>query len=118
MFKKWNWWRAWLVQIVEMLTLGAIAALAEPLGAIVYGVISWGALPIAGAISAYRTTCRGLNNYLSWLAPPICTIAAHGLIWVYLPSPGPVLLCLLISLVGAAAGEVRNRETDDKSKGA
>ena len=118
MFKKWNWWRAWLVQIAEMLALGAVAALAEPLGAIVYGVISWGALPLAGAVSAYRTTRRGLNNYLSWLAPPLCAIAAHSLIWIYPPSPGPVLLCALISLIGAAAGEVLNRETNDKSKGA
>lgn len=118
MIKNWNWWRAWLVQIAEMLAAGVVAALSEILGAIVYGAISWGALPLVGAFSAYRATRRGLNPYLAWLAPPICAVAAHCLIWVYPPSPGPVLLCALISLIGAAAGEVRNRETNDKSKGA
>ena len=33
MKQKWSWWRAWLVQTVEMLILGGCASLAELLGA-------------------------------------------------------------------------------------
>ena len=110
MKKKWSWWRAWLVQISEMLLLGILAALAEVLGSIIYGIVVWGALPILGAVSAFQATQRRLNNYLAWIAPPVCTVAMHILIWTYFPEPGPALLCALISLIGAAAGEVVMRE--------
>ena len=116
MKRKWSWWRAWLVQTVEMLILGGFASIAEPLGALIYGIIIWAIVPLLGAVSAYRATRRGLNNYLAWLAPPICTVAVHALVWVYLPEPGPALLCALVSLIGAAAGEVANRETKSNAK--
>ena len=113
---KWSWWRAWLVQVLEMLVLGAIVSLAEVLGNTVYSILTWAVVPLLGAVSAYRTTLRGLNNYLAWLAPPVCTVAVHLLIWTYFPEPGPVMVCLLISIVGAAAGEVMLREQAKEQK--
>ena len=110
MKRKWSWWRAWLVQIAEMLLLGVLSSFAEVLGSVIYGIVAWGVLPILGAISAFKATQRGLNNYLAWLAPPACTVGMHILIWTYFPDPGPALLCALISLIGAAAGEVVLRE--------
>lgn len=85
-------------------------------GRAVYGILIWAIVPLMGAVSAYRATRRGLNNYLAWLAPPICTVAVHALVWVYLPEPGPALLCALVSLIGAAAGEVANREAKSNAK--
>ena len=49
MKRKWSWWRAWLVQTVEMLFLGGFASLAELLGAPVYGVLIWAIVPLMGA---------------------------------------------------------------------
>lgn len=112
--KRWKWSAAWLAQIGLMLLAGAVFALAQLLGAVVSAVVQWAVLPLLGAVSAYRTTRRGLNNYLAWLAPPICTAVGHWLLWRYLPQPGPVLTCAFVSLVGAAAGEVMNRELAQK----
>ncbi len=114
--RKWSWWRAWLVQIAEMLLLGIPASLTEVLGAFINGAVMWVVVPILGAISAYRATQRGLNNYLAWLAPPICTVAVHVLIWTYFPDAGTALFCALISLIGAAAGEVVLREKERERK--
>jgi len=106
--RKWKWPLAWLAQIVLMAVLSAAVALLAPVSAVLHGIASWVLMPLAGAVSAYRTTRRGLLNYAAWIAPPACMGAVHWAIWTYLPSPGPVLLCALISLIGAAAGEVMN----------
>lgn len=108
--KQWKWPVVGLVQIGTMLLAGAALALTQLLGA-ASGIAFWGAMPLIGGVSAYRATRRGLLNYAAWLAPPVCMTASHWLIWSYPPDPGPALLCAFVSLVGAAAGEVKNRET-------
>ena len=108
MLKKVKWPVVWLVQILSMLILGALTALSSLFGAVVYGIAAWAMMPAAGMFSACRATRLGLLNYAAWIAPPVCMAAANLICWGYLPSAGPVLLCALISLVGAAAGEVLN----------
>lgn len=112
--KQWKWPVVWLVQILLMAALGAAVAMLSPLGTWIHGIASWALMPLAGAVSAYRATRRGLLNYAAWIAPPACMGAAHWAIWTYLPSPGPVLVCALISLIGAAAGEVMNQRISKK----
>lgn len=112
--KRWKWPLAWLVQVVEMLVIGAAIALTDLLGGVVYGILAWAGMPLAGLISGCRTTRRGLNNYVAWIAPPVCMALTHWLIWSYPPAPGPILLCALFSLVGAAAGEVLNQRDHQK----
>ena len=108
--KRWKWPVVWLTQIALMLAAGTLAALMQLLGAAVSGVAMWVVMPLAGAISAYRATRGGLLNYAAWIAPPVCMTASHWMIWDYLPHAGSMMLCAFVSLVGAAAGEVMNRE--------
>lgn len=112
--KKWKWPAAWLVQIVEMLAAGALVALADMLPPVFYGVAAWGIMPVLGLLTACRATRRGLLNYAAWIAPPVCMWLSHYLVWGYSPYPGPVLTCAFVSLVGAAAGEVLNRQNENK----
>ena len=59
-----------------------------------------------GAVDRLPGGGPGLNNYLAWLAPAACLFAAHFALWGYSPNPGAGLLTALLSLVGAAAGQV------------
>lgn len=104
---RWIW--AWALQIAEMLAVGLLAALSAGAGGTLHSVLLWGAMPIAGSLSACQAVRRGLNNYLAWIAPAACMFAANHLIWGYAPSPGAALLTAFTSLVGAAAGEVLNQ---------
>ena len=115
--KQWKWPVVWLVQTAAMLITGALLALTQLLGAVASGIALWGAMPLIGGVCAYRATRRGLLNYAAWLAPPVCMTASHWLLWSYPPDPGPAMLCAFVSLVGAAAGEVMNREIQSKNTG-
>ena len=110
--KKWKWPIAWLVQIIEMLAVGAIVALTDMLPPAIYGILAWVIAPLLGMLTSCRTTRRGLLNYAAWIAPPACMWLTYYLIWNYSPQPGPALLCAFLSLVGAAAGEVLNRQKE------
>ena len=101
---RWIW--AWAIQVAESLAAGFAAALSLGWGAVPYGVLLWGGVPLAGLLSSCRAVRRGLNNYLAWLAPAPCLCAAHGLVWGFAPGPGAALLAAFTSLVGAAAGQV------------
>mgnify|MGYP007055669469 CR=1 FL=1 len=94
------------------LIAGVLIALTEWLGGTLHDWVAWIGMPLIGLFSACRTTRRGLLNYAAWLAPPAGMALGHLLVWSYMPDPGPVLLCALISLVGAAAGEVLNRQEE------
>ena len=112
--RRFRWLFVWLIQIAAMAVLGALAALSLWASRALYGICIWGLMPLAGCVSAYIATKKGLLNYAAWIAPPVCLALAHLGVWTYLPGAGPVLLCAFISLVGAAAGEVRLRaETND-----
>lgn len=104
----------WLAQTGVMLACGVGIALTNMLGAAAYAVTSWVGMSALGIASAYRATRRGLLNYVAWIAPPVCMAVSHALIWTYAPPPGPVLLCALCALMGAAAGEVMNRRIEER----
>jgi len=75
-----------------------------------YAAAVWAILPVIGLLSAYMVTIKGVNNYLAWIAPPLAAVAAHYLAFFYMPSsPGPLLICALCAIVGAAAGDVKNK---------
>ena len=101
-----KWLSAWLIQIAEMLAVGALAALCEGVGGAIRGLALWVLVPAAGLATSCRAVGRGLNNYLAWLAPAPCFWAMNRLIWGYSPPTGPALLTAFAALVGAAAGEV------------
>ena len=105
-----RWALVWLVQALIALALGAATALSLWLGGFAYGLCRWLLMPLGGAVASYLAVRRRLNNYLAFLAPPLMEVLANLLIWGYSPDPGPVFLCGFLSLVGAAAGEVRNRQ--------
>ena len=73
-------------------------------------LLLWIAVPAAGAITACQAVKKGVNPYLAWIFPPVSATFA-GLIasMGYTPSAGAMLLCALVSLIGAAAGDVLTR---------
>lgn len=103
---KHGWIGAWALQIVEMLAAGVLAALSIGLGSASHALAMWGFVPLAGLASSCVAVCRGLNNYAAWIAPPACLYAANLIVWGYAPSAGPALVTALLSLIGAAAGQV------------
>lgn len=105
-----GWLIAWAIQAAEMLAACALASLSLELHPALYGLALWLLVPLLGALTACRAVLRGLLNYAAWIAPPLCLLAAHTLIWGYVPPAGAMLLCAFISLIGAAAGEVLNRQ--------
>ena len=105
-----GWIAAWAVQIAVMLGAGALSALSLGVHPALYSTALWLLMPLLGAYTALRAVRRGLLNYAAWIAPPVCECAAHVLIWGYLPPAGAMLLCAFVSLIGAAAGEVLNRQ--------
>lgn len=108
--KRIGWLAAWIIQIAEMLAACALASLSLGLHPTLYGLALWLIVPLLGAFTACRAVRRGLLNYAAWIAPPACLFAAHILIWGYVPPAGAMLLGAFVSLVGAAAGEVLNRQ--------
>ena len=104
------WPLVWLVQAAAMLALGVLAALSAWLGGVAHGAFLWALMPLGGMAAGYLATTKGLNNYLAWLAPPVMEILGSLLVWGYSPEVGPVFLCGFLALVGAAAGEVINRQ--------
>lgn len=106
-----KWLIIWLIQIIGMLAVSVVIALSYYLSAVLHGILIWGGLSIAGMIAAYLATVKGLLNYAAWIMPPVAGMIGHYIIWDYLPSPGPILLCAFISLIGAAAGEVIKRQS-------
>jgi len=113
---KHRWILAWALQAAEMLAVGLLAALTEGVSPALRGALLWGAAPLAGLLTACRAVGRGLNNYLAWLAPAACLLAAYRLVWGFSPPAGPALLTAFLSLVGAAAGEVLVRRGGPSEK--
>lgn len=107
--KRFRWLIILLLQFAAVFALGCAAALSLWLNHLLYGVCMWGLMPLIGFISAYIATRKGLLNYAAWIAPPAATVFSHMIIWFYLPAVGPILLCAFVSLVGAAAGEVKTQ---------
>ena len=104
---RWLW--VWLVQIAAMALLSLLASLSFFLSGALYGICLWLLLPLAGAVSAYLATVKGLLNYAAWLAPAIVLVAVHALLYGYAPHLGQLFLLAFVSLGGAAAGVVVKR---------
>jgi hypothetical protein len=82
-----------------------------------YEVGVWALVPAFGAVSAYFTTVKGLSNYASWLMPPLMAAFGHYLAFFYPPeSAGPTFLCAVLSVVGAATGEVVKRRRGEQRR--
>lgn len=104
---------------IKMLLLQAAAGFAAAVAAfilkplpVLYGICAWGVLPLIGLCSAYRVTRSGVDPYLSWILPPL-TLTLGALtadLFLYLPPGGMMLLTAFTSLIGAAAGDVRNKQ--------
>lgn len=101
-----NWWKAWLIQLLVMLTACLLGELSYYLSGFLHSLLLWIALPLLGAYTACRCVLWGLNNYAAWIFPPLAMIGASFILWGYAPHAGPVLVCALISMTGAAAGQV------------
>ena len=111
---KHRWIPAWIIQIAEMFAASLAASLAYGVHPALYGALLWAGVPLAGLFSSCAAVRRGLNNYLAWIAPPACLFAAHYAVCGFSPAAGAALVTALVSLVGAAAGEVivrRGRKT-------
>ena len=104
---RWLW--VWIIQIAAMALLSLLASLSFFASGALYGICLWLLLPLAGAVSSYLATVKGLLNYAAWLAPAIVLVAVHALLYGYAPHLGQVFLLAFVSLVGAAAGEVVKR---------
>jgi hypothetical protein len=105
-----SWPVIWLIQMISMLAVSVVIALSYYLSSALHGVLFWGGLSIAGFVSAYLATVKGLLNYAAWIMPPVMGFIGHYLIWDYMPNAGAILLCAFVSLVGAATGEVIKRQ--------
>ena len=112
---KHRWLRALALQIAQMLVVCLLAALAEGAGPLPRAVMLWGVVPLAGFFTACRAVKGGLNNYLAWIAPAPCLYGVNRLVWGYAPPPGPSLLTALLSLAGAAAGQVMLQRDEGKN---
>ena len=106
---KHRWLLALALQVLEMMAACLIQAATYAVHPALYAVGLWGLVPIAGLLSSCRAVQRGLLNYAAWLAPMPCLLSAHWLIWRFSPSASAGLLTALMSLIGAAAGEVLNQ---------
>lgn len=102
--------KALLLQGVVCLLLSFGAFLIRPLP-VLYRICVWGVLPLSGSVSAFLVTRKGVNPYLSWILPPLMlTLGAWTAnLWLYLPNGGIMLLDALLSLIGAAAGDVMQK---------
>ncbi|OPZ69298.1 MAG: hypothetical protein BWY81_00496 [Firmicutes bacterium ADurb.Bin467] len=105
----------WLAQAAASLAVCTLLTLLIWLDGTLYAVASWAAMPVIGLFTAYFVARRGVNNYLAWIAPPVCLYAAHLIVTGYAPnSVGPALFTAFLSIVGAAAGLVQNGRTANK----
>lgn len=86
-------------------------------GGVLYDVSMWGLIPLAAGLSSYLAVRLGLHYFLAWIAPPILQIGIHAVLTAILPaSPGMPMVTLLICVLGAAAGEERNRRGVKKAE--
>lgn len=111
--KKGKWYWALLLQGLSFFTVSVICIflpfLFENGAPVIEKASQFVALPVIGGVSAYVSTRKGLNNYVAIVAPPILMPVAYQLLTGAAPYYfGGVFLCALVSIIGAAAGEVVN----------
>lgn len=109
--KKLDWALILLMQAISAFVWSCLVTLlmvVEP--ACLYKAASWALLPLLGGASAYFACVKGLNNYVAWILPCVCGVAAHYAVFFVLPkSPGPTFLCAVVSVIGAATGDTHKK---------
>ena len=110
---------AGLFQLGGMALLSAAAAvlplLLPALNAPLKVILQWIALPLAGALTSCLLARSGVSLYLSWLMPPVIVSALPWLIVGYPLDPGVMLLCCLLSMIGASTGDVMRRRAEHEN---
>lgn len=105
------------LQAVALFVLAALSAILRPVAGL-YWLLKWLILPLAGAFTAYLATRKGVNPYVAWIFPPLMATLAGTLISLgYAPEGGGIVVCALISILGAATGDVINRSSHRAAKG-
>ena len=118
--------RGWIIGLsVQIVCLSVISAanalmplflpLSDPI--MFQRIISWIVIQIAGAVSAYYAVRTGLGNFFAWIMPPVLYAAIPWLVIGYPPNAGPMLLCALLSITGAAAGDEMNKREEKRRRG-
>ena len=79
-------------------------------------ILQWIMLPLLGGVTAGVASRAGVSHYLSWLPPPLIVSAVPWLIVGYPLRPGVMLLCCLISMIGASTGEVLRRRAAQRKE--
>ncbi len=79
------------------------------------GVIKWILPPMAALLSAFLAVKLGVNPYLAWLPHPLAlTLAGFIASMGIAPEGGLMLLCALMGVTGAAAGDVYTKRKAGK----
>ncbi|MCR4622740.1 MAG: hypothetical protein K5663_11740 [Clostridiales bacterium] len=71
--------------------------------------VKWIVPPLFSLFCAYFAVRKGVNPYLAWLPPPLAlTAAGFAASMGFAPEGGLMLLCALMGIIGAAAGDESN----------
>lgn len=98
--------RALLFQALVMLIVSALAAFAPLIWPPFKIILRWILLPLLGALTAGLLAFSGVSCYAAWILPPVIVSALQWLLLGYPIDPGAMLLCALLSMIGASTGEV------------
>ena len=98
--------RALLLQALVMLFFSALAAFAPLLWPPFKIMLHWILLPVLGALTSGLLAFSGVSCYAAWILPPVIVSALPWLLLGYPIDPGAMLLCALLSMIGASTGEV------------
>lgn len=98
--------RAALFQALVMAVFSAAAALLPLICPPLKLPVQWIILPALSALTAGLFAFSGVTCYLAWLMPPLIVSALPWLIIGYPLSPGIMLLCALLAMIGASSGDV------------
>ena len=108
-----DWRMLWALQFFVMLIVALCATylplLFPAVSVLLRAVFLWILPCTLGPVTACAATRRGLISYAAWILPPLVHSAVPWLCIGFPPSPGSMLLCAFVSLVGAAAGDVLQR---------
>ena len=116
-----SWPAAWLLQILvvfavcTLILVILVPYLPSPANYWALNICMWGIVPALGSYTSFKVTRTGVNNYAAWVAPPLRQGAACILWAGSLLNPGYVMATALISLVGAAAGDVLNKQDAEET---
>ena len=111
---------AFALQLGAMALASAAAALLpllfSALNAPLKVILQWIMLPLLGGVTAGVASRAGITHYLAWLPPPVLVSAVPWLIVGYPLQPGAMLLCCLVSMIGASTGDVLRRRAAQRRK--